>query len=115
MLEKNMQKHRPRHLRLRTTYRNASRDLDRTGEKIVARCDAELLEAALDCWTTMLSATTCLLQLAREKRTEHEGAQRRILRGRFAVAMRRGGEAMRQFRSIVAAMDEPQRARLWQR
>jgi hypothetical protein len=82
---------------------------------MIARCDAELLEAALDCWTTMLSATTRLLQLAREKRTEPEGAQRLILRRSFAVAMRRGAEAMRQFRSIVAAMDEPLRALLWQR
>jgi len=109
-----MQKHRPRHTRLRTTHRNADPDLDGISETL-ARSDTVLLEAALDCWARMVSETTCLLLLAREKRTEADGAQRLRLRGRFAVAMRRGGKAMRQFRSIVAAMDEPLRARLWLR
>jgi len=110
-----MQKHRPRHSRLRTTHRNADPDLEEISETLLARSDTVLLEAALDCWARMVSETTYLLFLAREKRTEPDGAQRLMLRGRFAVAMRSGGKAMRRFRSIVAAMDEPLRARLWLR
>jgi hypothetical protein len=112
-----MQKHRPRHSRLRTTHRNADPDLDLDGigETLLARSDTVLLESALDCWVRMVTETTSLLLLAREKRTEPDGEQLQLLRGRFVVALRRGGKAMRQFRAIVAAMDEPLRARLWLR
>ena len=107
-----MQKHRRRELKLRPPLRKFHPRPEALMAVSLGYRERDLLDSALDAWTAMRRSTVHLLEIGRQKQAAADDEQRLKLRCRLTTAMRRCSVAMREFRSIVAEMDEPARMRL---